>query len=216
MGNGCFKSSDALRVSGKDVFDKEDAYMAYYHAKFRTVAPHRGGHRRSRPTPEETNSEVASTNGSVYTLTIQSNSPSGALIVKDKTIRPSTDGSPFILEGPECPLKTWTDMTTGSFVVIDAETGIMLVSVVAEHAKSATTYTVSTPDGRQVTKVRKSKNTFIMDDLGYKASCDSTRMNIQGPSTLCYIENNSQVFIDSGVADMLVVFLFNAIKIIEK
>ena len=226
MGNGCFKS-DSSKAAEVDVFDK-DAYLAYYHgAKFRT-APHRGNHHRVggrgivgvRNPTDDTGSEIASTNGSVYTppgTTIQS-SPSAPLIVKDKVI--TVESSPFILEGPNCPLRTCTDPSTGSFVVIDVETGMVLVSVVSVGKSE---YAVSTPDGRHVTTVKKSRKSYIMENLGYKGTCEgggSDRLCITGPSCACSVENRSQVIvtnsdsINEGV-DMLVVFLFNAINIIE-
>jgi len=216
MGNGCFKG-DSSRAEVVDVFDK-DAYLAYYHgAKFRT-APHRGGnhHRvgRGSRTPEETGSEIASTNGSVYTppaaATIQS-SPSAPLIVNDKVI--TVESSPFLLEGPDCPLRTCNDQSTGSFVVIDVQTGMVLVSVVGT---GKSTYAVSTPDGRHVTTVKKSRKSYTMEDLGYRGVCEGNdRLCIIGPSSTCTVENRSKVFVDNQGVDMLVVFLFNAINIIE-
>ena len=238
MGNRCFKGDSSREAQVVDVFDK-DAYVAYYHgAKFRTV-PHRGNHYRGgrknigssrNVTADDTSSEIASTNGgSVYTppAATSISCPSAPLIVKDKVIR--ADQSPFQLEGPNCPLRTCTDPSTvGSFVVIDVETGMVLVSVVLV-GKSV--YAVSTPDGRHVTFVKKlsPRKSYIMEDLGYKGTwCEdgqSDRLCITGPSlsstTCCIVENRSQVIVESsdsnneGVVDMLVVFLFNAINIIE-
>ena len=241
MGNGCFKS-DASRSGGQleDVFDK-DAYMAYYHgAKFRGApsSKRRTGRVivRQPQTGEETASEIASTNGSVYTppgaTTIQSIPSSVApLIAMDKVI--TYDMCPFELEGPSSLLRTvFTDPSgeQGSFVVIDVETGMVLVSVICSNK---TNYVVCTPDGRHVTRLKKSsRKHYVMEDLGYRASYSEqqhhSRLLITGPPVsggpvCCSIENNSKVIVgdsptDShheGGVDMLVVFLFNAINIID-
>ena len=117
--------------------------------------------------------------------------------------------------------KTWIDPMKKSAVLVDRQTGLVVVSI---SVVSATMYSVTSPDGRLVTNIwikRKRKNVFEMDKLSYMASGSVELLTVTSLCgiLICEIKNFSTVTwspIHRGQKNddniIFIVLLFNAIN----
>jgi hypothetical protein len=125
-------------------------------------------------------------------------------------------------------LKAWFDTPSGSFILVDPRTGLVLVSVTPSTTDNG--FVISKSDGRFVTNLIRRRDrrqiAYSMPELGYIATKSSNSLTVCLKNIPLYVINDNSVIrrqpssacgsnMDSLPADTVVAFLFNAINLID-